>query len=116
MNGEQANCDGNNPYGTETKGPDKGLTTPVGSYRANAFGLYDMHGNVCEWCADWYGSYEAGTVSDPSGPLAGLARVHRGGSWYDAARRCRSACRYRYETASRSSHLGFRVALNPSGK
>jgi formylglycine-generating enzyme required for sulfatase activity len=68
-------------------------TSPVGSFAPNAYGLYDMVGNVSEWCWDWYGSYSSGTQTDPRGPTSGLFRVLRGGGWDDYAIRCRAAYR-----------------------
>ena len=66
-------------------------STPVGSYPCNAFGLFDMHGNVYEWCSDWYGPYSTGIVTNPRGPVTGLGRVIRGGNWVHQAAACRSA-------------------------
>ena len=116
LNGKQANCDGDYPYGTEMKGPDLGQTTTAGSYSANAWGLHDMHGNVWEWCEDWYGEdyYEKSPAIDPAGPTAGSSRVYRGGSWLRNAWGCRSADRSKHASGSRYDDLGFRVALVPS--
>jgi formylglycine-generating enzyme required for sulfatase activity len=76
----------------------------------NRWGLYDMHGNVYEWCLDWYGTYP-GTTSDPKGALASYYRVVRGGSWYEYSGLCRSASRYYYVPSSDSVYVGFRAVL-----
>ena len=87
-------------------------TTRVGSYRANAWGLYDMHGNVWEWCLDWWGDkLPGGSAVDPRGPSTGSVRVYRGGGWCDDGQYCRSADRYGSAPTSRCNYLGFRVAL-----
>lgn len=94
---------------------DYAFTYPVGKFRPNAWGLYDMHGNAWEWCQDWYGSgyYEVSPRDDPTGPTRGDKRICRGGSWGSAARRCRAAYRNQgYENESRH-FIGFRVALEP---
>lgn len=111
LNGDRANCDGNYPCGTNTKGPFLEKTTPPKSYAPNPWGLYDMHGLVNEWTLDWYGRYPKGTVEDPRGADSGEGRVMRGGSWDDPARACRSASRDWYEPDDRYEDLGFRVLL-----
>jgi formylglycine-generating enzyme required for sulfatase activity len=84
-------------------------THPVGQKTANAWGVHDMHGNVWEWCADWYGDYGAGAVTDPQGPADGADRVLRGGSWNYIPRNCRSAYRFRGLPDIRINIIGFRV-------
>ena len=87
-------------------------THPVGQKQANAWGLYDMHGNVYEWCSDWYGSYVSAPVTDPSGAASGTYHVFRGGSWYYAANSCRSSLRYSGTPDFIGSYVGFRLVRN----
>lgn len=108
---EQANYDGNSIYGKGIQPEYQQKTTPVGSFPANEWGLYDMHGNVWEWCADWYGNYETGDIKDPIGPSAGDCRVLHGGSWHDIPRLCRSAARGRVEPGFRRRNAGFRLCF-----
>jgi formylglycine-generating enzyme required for sulfatase activity/serine/threonine protein kinase len=118
LSSTQANFDGNYPYGGADKGPYLERPCPVGAYRlqANALGLYDMHGNVWEWCADWYGDYPEGKASDPKGPLQGSDRVGRGGGWFSDGRLCRAAYRGGSQPGDRGGSLGFRLARSsPSG-
>jgi formylglycine-generating enzyme required for sulfatase activity len=90
-----------------------GETTDIGKYPANAWGFHDMHGNVGELCADWYGDYPTGAVSDPIGPAVGSGRVSRGGSWLNTANYARSANRHRNGSALSADILGFRLSLRP---
>ena len=82
--------------------------------KPNPFGLFDIHGNVWEWCSDWHGDYGSGALFDPQGPSGGSDRVHRGGGWGNTAWHCRSANRIRRVPSPRGDYLGFRLALSPS--
>jgi formylglycine-generating enzyme required for sulfatase activity len=85
-------------------------TTEVGKYAPNAWGLYDMHGNVWEWCWDWYGRYTSGAQTDPTGAVSSDNRVHRGGSWYYRGLFLRSAYRSDYVPYGREDDSGFRLS------
>jgi formylglycine-generating enzyme required for sulfatase activity len=87
------------------------FTSPVASFKANAFGLYDMNGNAWQWCQDRYGDYEKGAATDPTGAATGALRVLRGGSWIDDPWSCRSAVRGGDAPGSRYDYIGFRVAV-----
>ena len=89
------------------------FTAPVGSFLPNPFGLYDMHGNVNQWCADWFGKdyYSVSGVDDPQGPATGTQHVLRGGSFVYHAAACRCAARGHLDTADITCELGFRIVL-----
>jgi uncharacterized protein (TIGR02996 family) len=115
LSSTQANFNGDQPYGGAEKGPYLGRPCAVGSYRPNVFGLYDLHGNVWEWCSDWYGEdyYGKSPAKDPPGPSGGSGRVIRGGSWYVSGLNCRAAHRGGIAPSDRDDGLGFRVAAVP---
>jgi uncharacterized protein (TIGR02996 family) len=104
-----------NIYGSS---PNLERTCAVGSYPPNAFGLYDMHGNVYEWCEDWYdaGYCEGSPTEDPRGPPEGQHRVARGGCWRFSAEAARSAARHFREPTERTATLGFRLVMTPVEK
>lgn len=125
LSSKQANFNGSVPYLGANAGPYLKRTAKVGSYPPNAFGLYDMHGNVSEICADWYARdyYSKSPVEDPPGPPEGASSdnfgntyfVVRGGSWQDDARACRSAYRYRGMLRNKYAQAGFRVVCQFAG-
>ncbi len=108
---EQANYNGDFTYGNGKKGVCREKTTPVGTFPANAWGLYDMHGNVWQWCQDKYGDYSQKEAVDPKGPEKGEGRVLRGGSWWDCPLQCRSAYRHWHAPDDRSVGFGCRLCF-----
>lgn len=107
-----ANYDGNYPYNNNDQGEYRKKTVAVETVgEPNSWGLYDMHGNVQEWCADWYDDYPQGEQTDPKGPDNGTYRILRGGSWTSRAMQCRSAYRGGSEHNSRLDDAGFRIVL-----
>jgi eukaryotic-like serine/threonine-protein kinase len=115
INPSVVNYDGNYPYGGAAKGEDREKTTPVGSFPPNLFGLYDLHGNLWEWCLDeWIDNYN-GAPNDGSarGDIISREdnkrRLLRGGSWFNYAQNCRSACRFDSSASNRNLIIGFRV-------
>jgi formylglycine-generating enzyme required for sulfatase activity len=112
LSSSQGNFNGEYPYNGGAKGPYLNKTAKVGSYAPNGWGLHDMHGNVWEWCLDWYeDELPGGNVTDPRGADSGSDRVNRGGSWDYVGRDCRSASRSGRAPGYRNAILGFRLAL-----
>lgn len=112
---DQVNYDGQSPYAGGKKGRYRERTVPVGSLPSNAWGLHEMHGNVLEWCADWYGEYPTSGGLDPQGPQKGDSRVLRGGSWNTLGGFVRSASRDWRGPGIRLNDFGFRLALGQAG-
>ena len=115
LNGDNANCDGRRPYGATKRGKILDRTTQPGTYPPNQWGLYDMHGNVWEWCEDAYAAYLKSETVDPiqrSSSSPRELRVVRGGSWRSYAKDCRSACRYARDPVGRYKNVGFRLILS----
>ena len=110
---DTANYNGNYPFSDCPKGVYREAPVPVASFPPNQIGLYDMHGNVYEWCADRYGPYPADKVADPRGRQYGDYRVYRGGSWYSSARYCRAAYRGKEKADYKYHNLGFRLVKMP---
>jgi formylglycine-generating enzyme required for sulfatase activity len=113
LSSREANFNGNYPYGVTARGPYLERTTKVGSYPPNPFGLFDMHGNIWEWCSDYYerNYYRNSPRYDPPGPPAGTLRVVRGGSCLQIGRFCRSAYRFGVSPENRDLDVGMRVVM-----
>jgi formylglycine-generating enzyme required for sulfatase activity len=114
IDSDLANYDASEPYADGITGKYLKRTTAIGSYAPNAFGLYDMHGNVWEWCNDIYDEnyYKQAPLTDPKGPLEGKTKVIRGGAWKEYAYKCRSADRNSRGPKDTQSIIGFRVVMD----
>ncbi len=110
----QANFDGRDPYPGATPGPYVAATTPVGTYPPNAWGLYDMHGNVWEWCEDDHCPYPETPQTDPLARCDSGLRVIRGGSWYYGPDSARCGLRYTHRSIDDGPSLGFRLVWEGS--
>ena len=111
------------PYNGGEEAPMLNHAAKVGSYPANAWGLHDLHGNIFEWCRDWYHAKLPGGTDPDLSAVPGVrngdgsySRVRRGGAWNDPGMYCRSAVRFRYEPDRSSDHIGFRVVAEREGR
>ena len=113
LSSTQANFNGNFPYGGAFGGPYLQTTAVVNSYPSNPWGFFDMHGNVWEWCSDWYGAYAGGSVTAPQGPTVGTTRALRGGGWNSSGRSALSSARSSALPGDPGNGFGFRTVLAP---
>ena len=110
INSEIVNFNSKHPYSNGKQSENRGETVDVESFYQNDWGLWQLHGNVLEWCQDWYGTYPEKIATDPVGPVTGDGRVLRGGSWFNTGMGCRSAFRNVDNPDLRYNNIGFRLA------